>query len=89
MIRPKRHRPIPVAGMVITRGRIGIHDCIISTPVSNMSSMDILWKPGRQPYSEFLPEFETKFRRLKQQHLQKLADIAQKPIMEKPDAANS
>lgn len=79
-IRPQRRRPIPATGIVVTRGKIGIHDCIISTPLRNASSMDVLWKPGRPPNSNFLPEFESKFEHLKEKHMQKLADITQQTI---------
>lgn len=80
-LQPKKRRAVPLDGVLRTQVQIGIHKVTFNTNF-NMPTpdMNIIWEPGKPENAEFLPKFQKLFERTRLQHLQKCADIAQKPV---------
>lgn len=80
-LQPKKRRVFPPDGVVRTEVVIGIHKVTFNTNF-NMPNpdMNIIWQPGRPAGAEFVPKLQRIFERTRMQHLQKCADVSQKPV---------
>lgn len=80
-LRPLRRALIPKNGIATTVVQIGIHEVTFATDFRQSNpGMQITWIPGKPEGAEQLPEFERRFERARLRHLQKLADMSQKPV---------
>lgn len=80
-LRPRKRRTVPQDGIVKTIVQLGIHEVTFETDfMQSNPGMQIIWIPGKPEGAEQLPQFQRRFERARMIHLQKLADISQRPV---------
>lgn len=78
---PKKRRAKPENGVLKTVVTVGIHEVTFETDfMQEKPGMQIFWIPGKPQSTELLPKYQKTFNRARAIHLQRVADIAQRPL---------